>query len=105
MALSENPTVEELKELAAQHPDLEVTRLDSMMAGNCEGGTDDFIAEYFEGQTSVKVSQLVQYIDGFTGVRYVLEYKFRQLEEQAAEESAKPEGDQSEEETEDDNPF
>ncbi len=86
MALSENPTVEELKELAALHPDIEVTRLNSLMAGNCEEGTDDFIKEYFEGQTTVKVSQLVQYLDGFPGVRSVLEYKFRQLENEAEEE-------------------
>ncbi len=94
MALSEDPTVEELKELAEKYPDLEVTRLDSLMAGNCEEGTDDFIKEYFEGQTTVKVSQLVQYLDGFPGVRYVLEYKFRQLEQPSGE-SAKPEEEQS----------
>ena len=103
MALSDSATVEELKELAAQHPDLEVTRLDSMDAGNCVEGTDDFIEGCLDGKTTVKVSQLVQYLDGFPGVRSVFEYKFRQLE-QPAEESAKPEEEQSEEET-DDNPF
>lgn len=104
MTLSNNPTVEELKELAENYPDLEVTRLDSLMAGNCEEGTDDFIENCLDGQTTAKVSQLVQYLDGFPGVRSVLEYKFRQLE-QPAEESAKPEEEQPEEETDDDNPF
>jgi len=104
MALSNNPTVEELKEFAALHPDLEVTRLDSLNVGNCEGGTDDFIAEYFEGQTSVKLSQLVQYLDGFYGVRSVLEYKFLQLTE-PAEESAKPDEEQFEDIPDEEHPF
>lgn len=98
MARLKELTIEELTELAAQYPDLEVTRLDSLNAGNCEEGTDDFIEGFFEGQTTAKVSQLVQYLDGFPGVRSVLEYKFRQLE------PAKPDEDQSEEEDED-NPF
>jgi hypothetical protein len=94
-----------LKELAEKHGDLEITRGDSLNAGNCTSGTDEFIAEYFKGRDSVKVSELAEYIDDFQGVRNVLEYKFRQLEEQAAEESAKPEEEQSEDIPEDEHPF
>src|SRR2546421_1728271 len=56
MALSEYPSTQQLKDLAAQYADLEVTRDDSLDAGNCESGTDDFLAEYFKGRTSIKVS-------------------------------------------------
>ncbi len=87
MALSENPTVEELKELAAKHGDLEITRQDSIAAGNCASGTDDFLDTFFKGRTSVKASELVPYIEDYQGVRAVLEFKFRQLEQQAAEKS------------------
>lgn len=96
MALSENPTSQQLKDLAAQYPDLEVTRQDSLNAGNCETGTDDFIEGYLDGKTTVKVSELVPYIDDYPGVRYVLEYKFRKLEEQAAESAATKSKDTSE---------
>ena len=79
MALSESPSTTELKEVAAQYPDIEVTRQDSLDAGNCESGTDDFIENYFKGKT-ITVSDLVPYIEDSNGIRLVLEYKFRQLE-------------------------
>ncbi len=62
MALSEDPTVEELKELAAKHGNLEVTRDDSLNVGNCESGTDDFIEGCLNGRTTVKVSDLAGHI-------------------------------------------
>ena len=105
MALSENPTVLQLKEVAEQHPNLEITRTDSLLAGNCEGGTDDFIEEYFKGRNSVKVSELLPYIDGFTGVRYVLEYKLRELEDEEGEPLAKPTEEPSEDTPKDEHPF
>jgi hypothetical protein len=106
MTLSESPTVEELKTLATQHSDLEITRDDSINAGNCESGTDDFLDAFFKGRTSVKAGELVQYIEDYNGIRIVLEYKFRQLEHQAEEKSeAKPEEKQSDEEIEDEHPF
>ena len=95
MAISENPTRQQLKDLAAQYPDLEITRMDSLEAGNCLEGTDEFIEEYFRGCDSVKVSQLVEYIDTFTGVCTVLEYKFRQLEK--LDDEKQPEAKQDEE--------
>ena len=87
MALSENPTASELKELAEKNPDLEITLRDSTAAGNCESGSIDFLEANFDGRESVKASELVPYIEGYNGVRVVLEYKFRQLEQQAAEKS------------------
>jgi hypothetical protein len=87
VALSENPTTQQLKDLAAQYADVEVTRSDSLNVGNCEGGTDDFIEGQLNGRKSVKVSELVRYIDDYMGIRSVLEYKFRQLEQQAEEKS------------------
>lgn len=69
-----------------------ITRQDSLDAGNCESGTDDFLEEYFEGRTSVKVSELVPFIEEYGGVRMVLEYKFRQLEQAEEQSEAKPEG-------------
>lgn len=88
MALGEYVTTHQLKDLAAQYPDMEITREDSLNAGNCESGTDEFLETYFGERTSVKVSELVEHIDEFSGVCIVLTYKFRQLEQ--AEESAKP---------------
>ena len=96
MALSESPSTTELKEVAAQYPDVEVTRQDSLDTGNCESGTDDFLEQFFNGRTSVKVSELAQYIEDYNGVRLVLEFKFRQLEEQAAEDAATKSEDTSE---------
>ncbi len=87
MALSENPTVQQLKDLAAQYPDLEITLLDSNAAGNCESGSIDFLERNFDGRESVKASELIPYIESYNGVRAVLEYKFRQLEQQAKEKS------------------
>lgn len=101
MALSENPGVAELKELVTKNPDLEITRDDSLNAGNCESGTDDFIEEYFENRDSVKASELVDYMENYGGVRHVLAYKFRQLEH--AGEPAKPEGEESE--VDEEHPF
>src|SRR5436305_15263758 len=98
MALSEYATVEELKELVEKHPDLEVTRDDSLAAGNCESGTDDFIEGCLGGRTTVKVSELAPYIVDYLGVRGVLIHKFSQLEEQSAEESAAQSTDTSEDE-------
>lgn len=80
MSLAEIPTTQELKELAAKYPDVEITHEDSGNAGNCEIGTNEFIDEYFEGRDSVKVSELVEHIDEFSGVQRVLTYKFRILE-------------------------
>ena len=85
--LSEYPTATELKEVAKQHLDLEITRADSITAGNCTSGTDDFIERSLNGRTSVKVSELVSYIDDYIGIQTVLTYKFRQLEQQAEEKS------------------
>ena len=48
------------------------------------------------GPGIVKVSELVAYIDDYPGVRYVLEYKFRKLEEQAAESAANKSEDTTE---------
>jgi hypothetical protein len=86
MALSESPDATELKEVAAQYPDVEVTRQDSLDAGNCESGTDDFIETNLQGRTSVKVSDLLPYIDDYNGVQTVLAYKFRQLESEEKKE-------------------
>ena len=95
MALSEYPSVEELKELAEKYGDVEITRADSLNAGNCESGTDDFIENYFKGKT-ITVSDLIPYIEDYNGVRLVLEFKFRQLEEQAAKDAATKSEDTSE---------
>ena len=76
MALSESPTATELKEVAAQYPDVEITRQDSLDAGNCESGTDDFIEANFKGKT-ITVNDLVPYIEDYNGVQAVLAYKFR----------------------------
>ncbi len=85
--LSAYPDATELKEVAQNFLDLEITRDESIAAGNCASGTDEFLEEYFQKRTSVKVSALVSYIDHYQGVRTVLEYKFRQLEQQAEEKS------------------
>ena len=55
-----------------------------------------------------RVRQLVQYIavfHSFIGVRSVLEYEFRQLENEATKESANTEEEHSEEETDGHHPF
>ncbi len=85
MALSESPDATELKEVAAQYPDVEVTRQDSLDAGNCESGTDDFIEANFKGKT-IKVIDLVPHIEDYAGVQAVLAYKFRQLESEEKKE-------------------
>ena len=86
MALSEYPSVAELKELAEKYGDVEITRADSLNAGNCDSGTDDFIETNLQGRTSVKVSDLLPYIDDYNGVQTVLAYKFRQLESEEKKE-------------------
>ncbi len=81
MALSEFPTTQELQELATKYANVEITVSDSIAAGNCVEGTDEFIEEYFEGRESATVSELIQYIDAISGVRIVLTHKFRILED------------------------
>ena len=105
MALSENPGVEELKELAKKYANVEVTRDDSLNAGNCESGTDEFIEDYFEGRESVKVSELVEYLDDFNGVQEVLKYKFTQLEDDAPSEQTETTSEQTQDEEPDEHPF
>ena len=105
MALSEYPTVEELKELVIKHPDLVITRDDSLDAGNCESGTDDFLEEYFEDRDSVKASELKDFIGDYAGVQRVLIYKFSQMENEAGGKPAKLEEEPSEDIPEGKLPF
>src|SRR5690349_16787868 len=99
MALSQDPTIAELQALAEKYADEDFTREDSIDAGNCEDGTDEFIEEYLDGQTVFKIRDLAPHIESNYGVRAALTYKFRLLGEE-------PEPTQASTDTpEDDHPF
>lgn len=69
MALSENPTIAELQALAEKYADEEFTREDSLDAGNCEEGTDEFIEESLYGRTTFTIRDLAPHIESNYGVR------------------------------------
>lgn len=70
----------ELKALCEKYPDVEITRGDSLNAGNCEDGTDYFLADNFPGRDGVTVKELLPYLETY-GVQNVLRYKLLPLEE------------------------
>jgi hypothetical protein len=96
--LSKSPTVAELTALCEQNPDLEITLENSYSAGNCTEGTKEFVADHFPGRDTVKAVELLPYIEGYSGVRIVLEYIFRRLERQA-------EAKESQDDLSDQHPF
>lgn len=68
------------RELCEQHAELEVTLEDSLAAGNCRPGTEDFRDRFFPSRESVKVRELVRFFS-MGGVRRVLEHKLLPLAE------------------------
>ncbi len=62
------------RELCEQHADLEITVADSIAAGNCSPGTEDFRTKHFATRESVTVKDLMRFVS-VSGVRRVLEYK------------------------------
>ena len=71
------------RELCEQHTELEVTIEDSLAAGNCRPGTEDFRDKYFPKRESVKVGELMRFLSVY-GVRRVLEHKLLPLVEATA---------------------
>jgi hypothetical protein len=68
------------RELCEQHADLEITLEDSLAAGNCRPGTEDFRDKHFAGRESVTVKELMRFASVY-GVRRVLEHKLLPLAE------------------------
>lgn len=65
-------------QLCKEHQELEVSLQDSLSAGNCRPGTEDFRDRTFTGRESVKVKELVRFLSVY-GVRRVLEHKLLPL--------------------------
>lgn len=61
------------RELCEQHAELEVSIEDSLAAGNCRPGTEDFRDKHFTSRNCVKVGELVRFLP-VAGVRRVLEH-------------------------------
>lgn len=55
--------------LEAIPDDLVVTFEDSLEAGNCQSGTEEFISRYFPGKTSAPVKELKKYADNYHVMR------------------------------------
>jgi hypothetical protein len=70
------------RELCEEYAELEITLEDSLAAGNCRPGTEDFRNKHFPQRESVKVGELVRFLSVY-GVRRVLEYKLLPLVEKA----------------------
>ena len=49
--------------------DLVVTLDDSLAAGNCRPGTEDFVSQYFPGQTQTTAGELKKYADNYNVMR------------------------------------
>ncbi len=65
----------EFRELLEKNASVELSVDDSIAAGNCRPGTDDFVSRFFPGRTTVTVGQLARFAAHW-GVRRVLEHKF-----------------------------
>jgi hypothetical protein len=66
-----------LKKLARRHGDMIVSRYNSLQAGNCVEGTDEFIGENFAGRTAVTIDELIPFVDTREEVRSLLIWKLR----------------------------
>ena len=75
-----------LQELCEQHPELEVATEDSVTAGNCRVGTENFLRQHFGGREILRVRELVPHLAN-PGVRRVLEHKLLPLTEASADEA------------------
>lgn len=64
--------------LLERHAEVELSVEDSLAAGNCRPGTDDFVARFFPGRTTVTVKELARFAANWN-VRRVLEHKLPQL--------------------------
>lgn len=71
---------EKFRELLDQHAELELSIEDSLAAGNCRPGTDEFVRRFFPGRTTVKVKELSRFVTVW-GVRRTLEHKLLPLAE------------------------
>ena len=71
------------RELCEQHAELKVSVEDSLAAGNCRPGTEDFRNKFFPERESVKVGELTRFLSVY-GVRRVLEHKLLPLVEVTA---------------------
>ena len=70
---------EKLRAGIEKYADVELTVQDSLDAGNCRPGTDDFVRRFFPGRTTASVAEVAKFIS-HPRVRQVLEHKFLKLE-------------------------
>jgi len=71
------------RELLEQNADVEISVADSLAAGNCRPGTDDFVQRFFPGRATVTVRELARFAANWN-VRRVLEHKLITAPQQAA---------------------
>jgi hypothetical protein len=74
-----------LRSLCEKYPKVTITKADSVKAGNCDSGTDMFAIDNFPNRRSVKVNELVRFIDN-DHVQNVLWQKLSKLAEQETKE-------------------
>ena len=71
---------EKFRELLERHADIELSIEDSLAAGNCRPGTDEFVNRFFPGRTTASVKELARFVSVW-GVRRTLEHKLLALAE------------------------
>ncbi len=69
---------EKFRALVEKHGELALAIEDSLAAGNCRPGTDDFVNRFFRGRTSATVKEVSRFVS-IWGVRRVLEHKLLPL--------------------------
>jgi hypothetical protein len=81
--IAEAEREKKFQELCRQYAELEISIEDSLAAGNCRPGTEDFRKKFFPNRESVKVGELMRFIS-VDGVRQVLKHKLLPLADASA---------------------
>lgn len=69
---------EKFRALLEEHAKVELSVADSLAAGNCHPGTDDFVRRFFPGRATATVKELSRFAAAW-GVRRTLEHKLLEM--------------------------